>query len=364
MVQLQDSLIAATMNQTKSLAKQFAVGFLIALLMSILGGSSLIAQNNNRVIELEVYSTPTTPAVMQHEWLEALSDVGADRVSTKTVRKPSASVEESSYGGSTVVLVKGVINNRKIKLPGKSFSINDRGGVKDYLQSLRADGAKTALAEKKAFGLTSEQLVSVHSSLAGVVQTSSKDQPAGELLKQMIQSSPLKTELSSAAKSALTSDEKVTNEYQGLSIGTAISIELRRHDLVLRPAPKQGRGVELEIVPVAEAPESWPQGWPPEKPPVTTFPKLFEVTALQLNNIQLDSVLAAVSRRLKIEFIVDPAAWNGKLVDLSTVKVTYNKKRSSYSAAIGSILSQSKPQLHYEIRNDENEKPFIWITGN
>ena len=364
MVSRQDSLFVATMNRLKTSAKRFAVAFLFALLPSVLSDVQVIAQTGDRSIELEVYSTPTTPAVLQYEWLEALSEVRADRVSTKTARKPSPSVEESSYGGSTVILVKGVIDNRKIKLPGKSFSINDRGGIKDYLQSLRADGAKTALAEKKAFGLTSEQLVSVHSNLAGVEQANSKGQPAGRLLKQMIQSLPLKTELSSLAKSALISDEKVTNQYQGLSIGTAISIELRRHDLVLRPAAKQGRGVELEIVPVAGAPESWPQGWPPEKPPVTTFPKLFEVTALQLNNIQLDSVLAAVSRRLKIEFVVDPAAWNGKPVDLSTVKVTYNKKRSSYSAAIGSILNQSKPQLRYEIRHDENQKPFIWITNN
>ena len=352
------------MNRLRIFAKRIAVALLLILLPPVFGYDLAVAQTNDRLIELEVYSTPTTPAVLQHQWLEALSEVRADRVSTKTARKPSPGVEESSYGGSTVILVKGVINNRKIKLPGKSFSINDKRGIKDYLQSLRADGAKTALAEKKAFGLTSEQLVNVHSKLASVEQASSKDQPAGRLLKRMIQSLPLKTELSSAAKSALSSDEKVSNEYQGLSIGTAISIELRRHDLVLRPAAKQGRGVEFEIVPVAEAPESWPQGWPPEKPPVTTFPKLFEVTALQLNNIQLDSVLAAVSRRLKIEFVVDPAAWKGKTVDLSTVKVTYNKKRSSYSAAIGSILSQSKPQLLYKIRLDENEKPFIWITGS
>ena len=352
------------MNRSKFFANRFATALLSVLLLSVFGYNVVIAQTNDRSIELEVYSTPTTDAVLQHEWLEALSEVRADRVSAKTARQPSPSVEEASYGGSTVILVKGVINNRKIKLPGKSFSINDRSGIKDYLQSLRADGAKTALAEKKAFGLTSEQLVRVHSNLASVGQASSKDQAAGQLLKQMIQSLPLKTELSYAAKAALTSDEKVTNQYQGLSIGTAVSIELRRHALVLRPTPKRGRGIELEIVPVAVAPESWPQGWPPEKPPVTTVPKLFEVTALQLNNVQLDSVLAAISRRLKIEFVVDPAAWNGKTVNLSTVKVTYNKKRSSYSAAIGSILSQSKPQLHYEIRQDENEKPFIWITGN
>jgi len=338
--------------------------FLSVFLCCSFGFATAVAQRNDRLIELEVYSTSTTPLVLQHQWLEALSEVRADRVSAKTARKPKPSVEESSFGGSEIILVKGVISNRKIKLPGKSFSITDKRGIKAYLQSLRVDGAKTTLAEKKAFGLTSEQLVNVHSNLSGTFPSSTKDENAGRLLNRLTQSLPLKTNLSAAAKSAFNSDEKVTNNYQGLSIGTVVSIELRRHDLVIRPAPKQGRGVELEIVPTSAAPESWPQGWPPETAPITTFPKLFEVTALQLNNIELNTVLGAISRRLKIEFIVDPAAWKGKPVDLSTVKVTYNKKRSSYAAAIGSVLSQAKPQLRHEIRNDENGKPFIWITRN
>lgn len=338
--------------------------FFYALLCYGLCLPSASAQNSDRLVELEVYSTPTTPATTQHQWLEALSEVGADRVSAKTTRKPTPSVEETTYGGSKVILVKGVISDRKIKLPKKTFSITDKRAIADYLQSLRADGAKTTLAEKKAFGLTSEQLVEVHSKLTSVVSSSTKDEESGSLLTQMIQSLPLRTNLSPSARTALRSDEKVSNEHQGMSTGTALSIELRKHDLVLRPSPKQGRGVELEIVPTSQAPESWPQGWPSKEAPVTTFPKLFEVTALQLNNIQLDSVLDAIARRLKIEFIVDPAAWGQKPVDLSTVKVTYNKPRSSYSAAIGAILHQSKPQLRHEIRLDENGKPFIWITGN
>ena len=338
--------------------------FLSVFLCCVFAAASASAQNSKRLVELEIFSTPTTPATTQHQWLEALSEVGADRVLAKTARKPSPSVEESTYGGSKVILVKGVINNRKIKLPKKTFSITDKRGIKDYLQSLRADGATTTLAEKKAFGLTSQQLVSVHSNLTGAVAGSSKGAESGAVLKQLIQSLPQKTNLSPSAQSALLSSEKVSNEYRGLSTGTALSIELRRHDLVLRPSPKQGRGVELDILTTSQASESWPQGWPPKTVPVITFPKLFEVTALQLNNIQLDSVLSAISRRLKIEFIVDPAAWETKPVDLSTVKVTFNKPRASYSAAIGNVLSQTRPQLRHEIRSDENGEPFIWITGN
>ena len=337
---------------------------LYAFLCCVIGASSASAQKSDRLVELEVYSTPITPATTQHQWLEALSEVGADRVSAKTTRRPSPSVEETTYGGSKIILVKGVINNRKIKLPKKTFSITDKRGIKDYLQSLRADGAKTTLAEKKAFGLTSEQLVNVHSGLSGSIAGSTKGEKSGRFLSQLIQSLPRKTNLSPSAKSALRSDEKVSNEYKGLSTGTALAIELRRHDLVMRPSPKQGRGVELEIVTTSQASESWPQGWPSKSAPVTTFPNLFEVTALQLNNIQLDSVLNAISRRLKIEFIVDPAAWGTKPIDLSTVKVTFNKPRASYSAAISNVLSQSRPKLRHEIRLDENGKPFIWITGN
>ncbi len=322
------------------------------------------AQTNNRSVELEVYSSPTTSAVLQHQWLEALSEVQADRVSAKTARTPKPGVEESSWGSSKVIVVKGVINNRKIKLPGKSFSITDKRGIKEYLQGLRADGAKTTLAEKKAFGLTSEQLVDVHSQLAAVHPSSTQNTETGRLLNELIQSLPLAVNLSPAAQSAINSDVKVSNEYKEISIGTVTSIELRRHDLVMRPVPKRGRGVELEIVPTAAAPESWPQGWPSQAVPVKTFPKLFEVTALQLNNVPLDSVLSAIARRLKIEFIVDPAAWGGTPVDLSTIEVTYNKPRSSYSAAVSNILSQSKPRLRYDLRLDENGKPFIWITSN
>lgn len=337
---------------------------LYVFLYCVFGSACASAQNSDRLVELEIYSTPTTPATTQHQWLEALSEVGADRVSAKTARKPSPSVEEATYGGSKILLVKGVINNRKIKLPKRTFSITDSRGIKDYLRSLRVDGAKTTLAEKKAFGLTSEQLINVHSNLARVVTKGTKGETSGALLNQLIQSLPQKTNLSPSARNLFKSDEKVSNEYQGMSTGTALSIELRRHDLVLRPSPKQGRGVELEIVSTDGAPESWPQGWPSKAAPVTTFPKLFEVTALQLNNIPLDSVLSAISRRLKIEFIVDPAAWKSKPVDLSTINVTFNKPRASYSAAIGNILNQARPKLRHEIRLDENEKPFIWITGN
>lgn len=348
------------MNQFAMAIKNFPAILLLGCVCIFTGQAS--AQYSGRLIELEVYSKPNTPLTLQHQWLEALSQVQADRVTSKTARSPKADIEETTFAGSTVITVKGVLNNRKIKLPGKTFSIADTRGIENYLKDLRIDGAKTTLAEKKAFGLTSEQLVDVHAKLTRPVTGSTTEEKSGPLIRRLIQTLPLPTNLSAAANTATASQATVDNQYEGLSVGTALSIELRRHNLALRPVAKRGRGVELEIVSASSAPESWPQGWPSEAAPVTAFPKLFEVTALQLNNIQLDSVLNAIKRRLKIEFVIDPAAWGGRPVDLSTVEVTYNKRRSSYAAAVGSILSQSKPQLRYEIRLDENSVPFLWVT--
>lgn len=348
------------MNQIVAAIKNFSAPLLIGCIILCTGHAW--AQNSGRLVELEVYSNSTTPVTLQHQWLEALSQVRADRVTSKTARTPRSGIEETTFDGSTVITVKGVIKNRKLKLPGKTFSITDTRGIAGYLKDLRADGAKTTLAEKKAFGLTSEQLVDVHAKLTPPLSGNTTSEKSGPLIRRLVPTLPLRTNLSAAADAATASQTIVDNQYDGLSVGTVLSIELRRHDLVLRPVAKRGRGVELEIVSTASATESWPPGWPSESAPVTAFPKLFEVTALQLNNIQLDSVLNAIKRRLKIEFIVDPAAWGGRPVELSKVKVTYNKNRSSYAAAISNILSQSKPQLRYEIRLDENSTPFLWVT--
>ena len=72
-----------------------------------------------------------------------------------------------------------MIAGNRLKLPGGSFSIRDKAGIRELLTRLRDDGAQVAMAEKKAFGLTSEQLVTLHGRFSQTVEFETKGRKAG-----------------------------------------------------------------------------------------------------------------------------------------------------------------------------------------
>ena len=223
---------------------------------------------------------------------------------------------------------------------------------------------KTTLAEKKAFGLTSEQLVGVHELLSAKVNRATENVPYKELVEGLLNASPIPYELAVEAKDKLSSSP-TTGKLSGLSLGTVLAILLRDQDLAFYPQPEQGRGVKLKITLAKDAKESWPPGWPVEEAPVNAFPKMFQRIPLQVNQTPLASVLAAIQRRLDIPFVIDPAAVKdreGNPVDLSKMLVSYNKKKTSYALALSKLLLQAKPRLRHEIRQDETGKRFLWIT--
>ncbi len=325
-------------------------------------GRSLYAQ---RSVELTLLSDSKSSSLDHQQWMQAMSEVGADRIRVQTAVRPKPEVTESELGGQAIVQVKAVIANGRIKFPGKSFARSDRSGVRKFLSRLRDDGMKTTLAKKKAFGLTSEQLVEVHRQLATSIDSQTKGVNSASLVADLLNALPMRYEMSDAAKERLDGQEEVRIKLRGLSAGTALSILLRQHELVFHPQSKQGSGVVLKVVRKEDAKEFWPPGWPMEEAPVNAFPKLFQRIPLQVNQTPLASVLTAIERRLELPFLVDPGATKDKddnAVDLSTTMVSYNKAKTSYSLALSKLLLQAKPRLRHEIRQDENGTRFLWVT--
>jgi len=224
---------------------------------------------------------------------------------------------------------------------------------------------KTTLAKKKAFGLTSEQLVDLHQQLAGSIDSQTEGANTASLVADLLDALPMRYKISKTAQTRLDDQDEVNVKLSGLSAGTALSILLRQHGLVFHPQSKQGRGVELRVVRKEDAKEFWPPGWPVEEAPVNAFPKLFQRIPLQVNQTPLASVLTAIERRLELPFLVDPGATqdkDGNAADLSQVLVSYNKAKTSYALALSKLLLQAKPRLRHELRQDENGKRFLWIT--
>lgn len=331
--------------------------------MLVFGWSmSLCAQPAKRFVELELLASSNMVVGGQQTWLERLSDIGADRLTIKG--NPSGirpKIEEFERGDTVTIVVTGVLTDREIQLPGGRFGPGQIEDLKAYLQKLRDDGSRVALADKKAFGLTSEQLVEIHDELSRVVDFNTSQLTIRDFVQQTGDKLRTPLVISPAARQVLAEDERLGVELQGLTSGTALAYAIRSLGLVLVPRREQGKSVELAIIQVETANEHWPVGWPVEPPVNQNAPVLFERMDFDVRAFPLADVLTAVQRRMRLPFLIDENSLAEKNIDLRQTKVTYSRPQAPYLLALDAILRQTRPALQVEPRQDENGTVFLWI---
>ena len=326
--------------------------------------SENLATAQKRIIQLEIAAGERSELTTQQRWMEMLANVGADRVSSRTAfGSVEPKVEEVRIGSTASIVVTGIVDGRYLMLPGERFTISDSQKIRAYLQKLRDDGARVALADKKAFGLTSEQLVGIHEELSAVVADTTKGVSTGKVVQQMLRQLRSQVTFDAFASQALSGDSTVLDELKGLSVGTALAAAIRPLGLVVQPYRAQGKPLEIRIVDATSAEENWPVGWPIEKPVDQIEPKLFEkIKEIEIRGYPLKEILDRFEQRIGIPFIYDQNSMARGGVDLETTKVTLVKTKTPYMVAVTKLLSQTEPKMKQEVRVDENGKAFLWIT--
>lgn len=315
-----------------------------------------------RFVELQILASQSDEIGIQQEWMERLEEVGADRVTIRsTTRGAKADIEELETNGTVTVRVIGLISGRQLQLPNARFSIQDTARIREYVQKLRDDGARVTLAEKKAFGLTSEQLVELHDDLAKPIAFDTANLTPKQLLEQIRGDLKTAIEVGNTSQSALADGEPIGKNLEGLSTGTGLAYALRRAGLVLVPERKQGQPVKIVVAPAGQADAHWPVGWEIDEPPVKVEPKLFDRIDYEIRQFRLTDVLPAVENRSGVLFLIDHNSLAEKEVDLAETRVNYSKKQTAHLIAIRAMLNQCRPALQGEIRTDENGKAFLWI---
>lgn len=334
-----------------------------SLLLALVTCLSAISIAQERYIELQIISRAGGELGVQHELMQMLSEVGADRVTTKSTQgNARTNVVESDSNGTRHILVTGILDGRTLKLPGGRYSLRDADRVKDYIQKLRDDGAEVTLAEKQAFGLTAPQLVSVFEEFGAKVQIETKGQPTNQVIQELAAGVRTEIEITRKARRMLDTTP-VVEEYQGLSTGTAMAGMLRPLGLVLTPYREQGKAIRFRISASTEADEHWPVGWPIEEAPIKAEPKVFErLDDVAIQNFSLQDTLNAIEERVGVPFLYDQNGIARAGIELSEVKVTLVRKRMLYFLVLEKVLAQSRPRLSVEIRKDENGKSFLWIS--
>lgn len=309
-------------------------------------------------VELDVVTEQEFVGTQTRAWSDLLNQAGFSSVRIKS-GKGEPSMQTTGSATSPSYRVVGVLTSgNQLLLPKGRFGLGDRGGIEAWLRKLREGGEDAINIKPVAFGLLPKQLVAVHEVLKVPVQDSTLGKPPREVAKGIADRLSLKFVSDDLGQRALASDEPVADELQGLASGTALAAILRPLGLVIFPE-KNGSDVRLRITASRNAKEHWPVGWPPKGNPSETLPDLFKFLTVEIEKTPLSETLTAISGRVKAPLLLDHNALAREQIDL-TKKVTLPKSSTFYSRALDLALAQAK--LKYELRVDEADKPFLWIT--
>lgn len=313
-------------------------------------------------VDLEVLLGRGSPPTAAHDWMAVLNDVGFDSL---RFRSPQAGerveLQSEGNGGSASYRVTGMLSSRnQLVLPGATFGRRDVAGIEEWLERLR-DGGEQGLTDREgAFGLVGRDLLAIHEHLEIPWGRSSRDRSTGAVVGRMIESLPVDVEVSAAVHRVLAGEETVGDELQGVSTGTALAAALRPLGLVVVPQKRRGEELKLIITDTGSATESWPVGWPSESPTRDIAPVLFEFLETEIVDTPLIEALEAIAGRLEMPVLLDHNSIARHRIEPSEARVSFPAGRTYYKRLLDNILRQS--ELKAEIRVDEAEAPFLWIT--
>jgi hypothetical protein len=136
---------------------------------------------------------------------------------------------------------------------------------------------------------------------------------------------------------------------------------LRPLGLVLLPEKTRGAEVRLRVTDMRQADQVWPVGWPSEKNASERVPALLKFLNVEINDTPLAEALDAIQQRLEVPFLFDRNALARQRIDLDQAKVSLPSGKTFYGKILDRLLTQAR--LSWEVRVDEAEQPFLWISS-
>lgn len=311
-------------------------------------------------VSLEVVTEPGFAQENIREWLPMLEKSGFSTVRVRGGQGgDGAAVKTAGVGATTSYEVTGVLtSDNRLRLPNGTFTVGSQGKISAWVEKLRSGGEEGLNAKAGAFGLVPKELVAVHEDLAKKVNFTTSGKTTKEVVQGIAGIVDLKLTVDPAVRGQF-GDEKVADELVGMSSGTSLAAAIRPLGLVLIPE-KAGSDLQLRIADSQAAKQVWPVGWPNKTPPKDTLPDLFKFLNVEVTDNPLAESMEAIRGRLNVPLIVDQNNLAKQQIDYSTVKVTLPKTNTYYGKIMERLLFQAK--LKYELRVDESDKPFLWIT--
>ena len=334
---------------------------LMLCVMAPAGGHCAAAGGSRASVTLEVLTQPGLPLDASQRWYRALTRLGVTGLQIRQAGpRDKASITDRGTKAAPSYRVVGILSGDNVlHLAGGSFRLDDTARLRKWLDALRADGPEGVTARRSAFGLLPSQLQAVTSDLRRPVAFATKNIAAAEAVRRLAGQLQYPM-VADANDSRALGEVTLEDELRGMSAGTALAIMLRPAGLVFLPERTSGGDLQYRVRRGARGAESWPVGWKPEKRPYDVLPVLFEFLNVEISDIPVSEAVEAIGARLKVPLAYDRNAMAVHGVDPTQLPASVPDGRMSYSQTLRRVLSQAKMQ--YDLRLDEAEKPFLWLT--
>jgi hypothetical protein len=309
-------------------------------------------------VQLEIVGDAQSGAGMSfQDWGKALADADVKNVRLRSAQEgDKPNIDVAGTDENPIYMVTAVITGRnELIVPGGKFRRSDLKQLKSWIKEIEERGPPDRRVATGPFGLTAKQLDAINSDLAkssgvathGMTRSDAVQKISGKL------GLPLKIE------GELTDgDEKIEEDLADVSSGTALAYILRPSGFCMTPVAS---GKQLGYV-VAKAKldqEVWPIGREAKSGP-EALPGFYEFRNVKVSGVSAAKLLQVVAKQVKVPVLFDYPAMARHGIDPEKAVVEHPQARTTYSVALRRMLF--KVGLKFELRVDENDKPFLWIS--
>ncbi|MCA8985191.1 MAG: hypothetical protein KDA76_15755 [Planctomycetaceae bacterium] len=305
--------------------------------------------------------------VAAQEWAEVFAKLNVPLRIRQPAFNDKAGVDQQIFGTTRRVKVIGQLDRSGlIVFPDRKFSVHDVAKLTEWIEDLRTYGAQGAPEGQPLWGLQKAEFDRLHALMRQpVVQ-----ETAGLSLTEAIRALELPAEFplrfSAETREQLAAQPNlpaVPHDLREFAKGTALAIVLRGYGLSFAPRRLPDESIVLGIDPQAEDAHVWPIGWDPDPlglKRLALAEKMFTARPIGVEQTLLSELMPQVEKETELKILLDPLSLESLNIDPQRLVINFPRKRTSWSLCLRTILAQIK--LTQEIRVDENDRPFIWIS--
>lgn len=328
-------------------------------------GSSSTTDASKTNVRVELLTGKEGVGLAAQQWRQTFEQIGFTVRIRQAILDDKPEIKEQKVGRlRNIVAIGRMERDGKLVFPDRTFSRGDGRKLQEWLRSLQTFGAQGSPEGQPLWGLDKQQFSEFYNALSSPVETElhGKMLPQAVVAMKLPEKYPVRftTTAGEMLKQPELLTRHVSKNVEGHSRGTALSLLLHDYGLGFRPLRTPEGAIELAVESLKTTDQLWPIGWDLKQTRAKTAPGLFQFVPVDLNEVKLLDVFAAIEATTKVPIHIDYHSLEKERVDIDEIVVSYPSKRTSWSLLLNGITVPNK--LKRKLRIDEQGKPFVWVT--